>query len=163
MQHGTSPNYLSDLLLQHTEHPYPLRNLSDIPNIHCNTQSYASSILPLTIQQWNSLPEDIKQCGSSREFKSKLSIKTSKAKPHLSHGCRKTQVYHTRLRLGCSSLNFDLHRRNLVPSPLYISSEIETSHHYLIQCPRHNLSRLLYLSNLTCVLTLNNHDRKSPE
>jgi len=53
----------------------------------------------------------------------------SKAKSHFSHGCRKTQVYHTRLRLGCSSLNFDLHRRNLVPSPLYISSEIETSHH----------------------------------
>jgi len=82
-------------------------------------------------------PEDIKQCGSLREFKCKLSIKTSKAKPHLSHGCRKTQVYHTRLRLGCSSLNFDLHWRNIVPSPVCTCCEIETSHHYLIQCTRH--------------------------
>ena len=45
MQYGTSPNYLSDLLPQHTEHSYPLRNLSDIPNIHCNTQPFSHTHL----------------------------------------------------------------------------------------------------------------------
>ena len=35
-------------------------------------------------------------------------------------GSRQHQVNHARLRLGCSSLNYDLHRRNIIPPTPYV-------------------------------------------
>ena len=57
---GLSPEYLTPLIPQPQAQPYVLRNRADVSVIHCNTQAYASSFLPLTIRQWNSLPEDIR-------------------------------------------------------------------------------------------------------
>ena len=57
---GLSREYLTPLIPQSQAQPYVLRNRADVSVIHCNTQSHASSFLPLTIRQWNSLPEDIR-------------------------------------------------------------------------------------------------------
>ena len=62
---------------------------------------------------------------------------------------------HTRLRLNCSSLNFDLHRKNIINDPHCSCGEIETPNHYLTECPNYSLQRGLYLSNLPCPTILN--------
>ena len=51
------------------------------------------------------------------EFKSKLYTKSKKPQLLYNVGSRQHQVNHARLRLGFSSLNYDLHRRNIIPSP----------------------------------------------
>ena len=40
------------------------------------------------------------------------------------------QVNHARQRLGCSSLNYDIHRRNIIPPPLCACGAVETVSHY---------------------------------
>ena len=76
-----SPEYLIHLIPQPQARPYALRNRADVPVIPCNTQSHASSFLPLTIHQWNSFPEDIRNTPTLSEFKSK--VNTESKKPQL--------------------------------------------------------------------------------
>jgi len=78
MKNGISPEYLTHLIPQPQAQPYVLRNRAEVPVIHCYTQSYASSFLPLTIRQWNSLPEVIRNTPTLSEFKSKLNTKSKK-------------------------------------------------------------------------------------
>ena len=49
-------------------------------------------------------------------------------------GSRQHQVNHARLRLGCSSLNYDLHRRNIIPSSLCACSAISMRGRYGLPC-----------------------------
>ena len=116
MKNGISPEYLTHLISQPQAQPYALRNRADVPVITCNTQSHASSFLLRTIRQWNSLPENIRNTPTLGEFKSKLNTKSKK--PQLLYNVGNRQDNHARLRLGCSSLNYDLHRRNIIPSSL---------------------------------------------
>ena len=70
-------------------------------------------------------------------------------------GIRFGQIHHSRLRLNCSSLNFDLHRKNIINDPHCSCGAIETSNHYLTECPNYTLHHGRYLSNLPCPLILN--------
>ena len=57
-------------------------------------------------------------------------------------GDRYLSVLLARLRNYCSSLNFDLFRCNLVPSPLCAcGKDHETVDHYLLQCELFNEAR----------------------
>ena len=80
MTNGISPKYLTHLIPQPQAQPYALRNRADVPVIHCTTQVSASSFLPLTIRQWNSLLEDIRNTPTRIESKSKLNTKSKKQK-----------------------------------------------------------------------------------
>ena len=64
------------------------------------------------------------------------------------------QIHHTRLCLGCSSLNFDLHCKNLVVSPLCTCGVIEMIKHFLNECHLYLVQRNKYISNLDCKLIL---------
>ena len=167
MKNGLTPAYLTSLIPQQRTQPYALRTNSDIPTIRCNTQAYASSFLPLTIRQWNSLPTDTRNTPTLSEFKSKLNTKPNKSQYLFNIGIRKNQVNHARLRLGCSSLNYDIHRRNLIPSPLCACGSVETVSHYLMQCPRYQLMRNRFIKDLPCAPTLDNllfgNDRLTPD
>ena len=156
MKTGLAPSYLSNLIPQHLNQSYNLRSTYDVPNIYCNTQSYASSFLPLTINEWNALPLNIRESATLSEFKSKLLPVSNLANKLFSIGNRKFQIYHTRLRLGCSTLNYDLHRKNIVPSPLCSCGAVETTVHYLFHCPRYHELRQHYFQDLPCAHTINN-------
>ena len=52
------------------------------------------------------------------------------------------------LRLGCSSLNHDLYRKNIIHSPLCTCGQIETQAHYLLHCPNNIVHRHQYYRNL---------------
>lgn len=156
MKNQISPNYLSNLIPQQPDQPYHLRARTDVPNIYCNTQSYANSFLPLTIRQWNTLSPELRNSQSLGEFKRKLTVKRQIPSDRFNVGNRKNQINHARLRLGCSLLNFELHRRNLVPSPLCACGHNETVSHFLLQCPLYHDLRQIYFADLPCAPILNN-------
>jgi hypothetical protein len=58
--------------------------------------------------------------------------------PPLHHliGERKTQVLHTRLRLGCGSLSHDLFCKSIVNDSHSSCGNIETINQYLLSCPK---------------------------
>lgn len=92
-------------------------------------------------------------------FKRLLSNHT-KPPSYFNTGPRKLQILHTRLRLGCSSLNDDLFRKNISPSNLCICGQVETVDHYLFNCPRYLTQRdvlFRHIIQLDGTLILNNH------
>ncbi len=138
------------------QHRYRLRNDTDIPLIHARTKLYQESFLPSTIREWNSLPLDARVSPTVHSFKYKLNINLRKPPPYYSYGDRRGQVLLTRLRLGCSALNFDLFRKSIVPSSACACGSVETATHYILSCPLFAEQRQRYLSSLPCPPILNN-------
>ncbi len=150
MKNNKTPSYLSDLIPQQTQDRYILRNASDIPLIPCRTQLYKNSFLPSTIRDWNRLSEPIRNAPSIMSFKARLNKHKSKAPPLYNVGSRQGQILHCRLRLSCSSLNFDLHRRSIIDTPNCTCGAIETTKHFLLHCNKYQHLRQLYFGNLPC-------------
>ena len=156
MKYNISPSYLSNLIPIPQENRYPLRNRHDIPTIHSRTSLYQESFLPSVIRQWNSLPENVKTSPTLPIFKRRLSPNIQKPPIYYSVGNRRGQVLHTRLRLECSALNYDLHRKSIVEHPYCSCGEIETTKHFLFSCSNYSVLRQLMFSNLPCPPTYNN-------
>ena len=154
MFHGITPSYLSNLIPTNSQNRYNLRNNSNVPLIHARTQLYKNSFLPSVIRDWNNLPDHIKMLPTFSSFKRHLYSTIQKPPDYYKIGIRFGQIHHTCLRL-CSSLNFDLHRKNIINDPHCSCGAIETSNHYLTECPNYTLQRGRYLSNLPCPLILN--------
>ena len=73
---GLAPDYLSsfvpDNVGQLVKYTSNLRNSNNTRTLQCNTQLYAKSFLPSSIQDWNQLPQEIKYSPSLCCFKSNL-------------------------------------------------------------------------------------------
>ena len=54
------------------------------------------------------------------------------------------QMKNTRLRLCCSSLNYDLFRKTIPDSSLCTCNQVETAAHFLLYCPLYNRQRQLF-------------------
>ena len=102
---------------------------------------YASSFLPSTISAWNSLPTSAKTADSINSFKRLIQLETPNIPTCYNTGIRQLQMFHTRLRPKCSSLNEHLFQRNLVPSPNCTCDMVEHNSHYLLSCPKYDLAR----------------------
>lgn len=146
MNNDITPNYLNELVPQQIQPRYHLRNSSNIPAVPCRTQLYSNSYLPSTIRDWNKLPEN----NRLDSFKARINKNVSKASPLFNVGSRQGQVLHTRLRLSCSSLNYDIHRRSLIDSPNCTCGSTETVSHFLLYCQKYEHQRQLYFTNLPC-------------
>ena len=139
MQNGFSPDYLSSLvspivgntIIHYNEH---VRNDSDLNLVHVNTQQYYNSFLPSVIRGWNELPEETRNLPTVASFKRKLnSIIEIPPSDYFSEK-RKGQIYHSRLRTNCSSLNQCLYSKHIIASPLCDCGVIEDIPHYLLEC-----------------------------
>ncbi len=150
MKNNLTPGFLSNLIPNQTQDRYTLRNASDIPIIPCRTQLYTNSYLPSVIRDWNRLDDNVRNAPSLMSFKSRISKNISKPSLLYKVGSRKPQILHTRLRLDCSSLNYDLHRRSIVDSPNCTCGAEETVSHFLLHCNNFQHQRQLYLSSLPC-------------
>ncbi len=82
-------------------------------------------------------------------FKARFN-KNSKSSPLYNIGSREGQILHARLRLSCSSLNLDLHRRSIVDSPNCTCGAVESVSHFLLHCTNFDIHRQRYLANLPC-------------
>ena len=130
--------------------PYRLRNSNDIRTIHANTNLYYNSFYPSTIRDCNNLPQEIKESSSVASFKYQLIKDTQRRAPpkFFSAGSRLGQILHARIRMACSSLNSDLYRKNIVPSPSCGCGGFESAYHFFFIGPNYNATRERYLEAL---------------
>ncbi|MCG8113671.1 MAG: reverse transcriptase domain-containing protein [Candidatus Thiodiazotropha taylori] len=145
--HGLAPNYLLDLMpptVQETSR-YSLRNSDHFQNYRAKTNLFLDSFFPSTIRAWNSLPTEIREASSVAIFKSLLNRNIHSPPKYYSTGSRIGQILHARLRMGCSSLNSDLYRKNIVPSPSCRCGEFENAKHFLFSCTNYTVARERYL------------------
>ena len=61
----------------------------------------------------------------------------------------KRTVFHMRLRTQCSSLSWDLFRKNMTDSPLCRCGGLENASHYFLQCPLYNTHRVSLLRTIS--------------
>ncbi|MEW8543133.1 MAG: reverse transcriptase family protein, partial [Candidatus Thiodiazotropha sp.] len=136
MINGLTPAYLSQLIppLVHESSQYSLRNSNNISTVHAHSNMYYNSFLPSVIRAWNNLPVLVRNSISLADFKKNLNIQRSPPPAYYNFGDRISQIYHTRLRLECSSLKQHLFRKNLIENPTCSCGQVETVKHYLLDC-----------------------------
>ncbi|KAK3083103.1 hypothetical protein FSP39_014041 [Pinctada imbricata] len=163
---GLTPDFLCDLLPQQfsDRHSYPTRNSSNYSYLPSKTSFHYYSFFPSSIRLWNNLDPDIRTLKSLKEFKHKI-VNKIKIPEYYHVGTRPGQIYHTRIRMRCSSLKQHLYHCNLIDSQLCPCGKIESAAHYLLHCPFYSDIRDKYIKpiqqNLTCNLLLFGDDRKS--
>ena len=125
MVNGLSPSYLNALVPSTIGNSttYNLRRPNSLKTIACKTSLYKNSFLPTVINDWNSLPDEIKN---------HLNLDKPAPRPLYFFGESKIQIIHARLSNRCSSHNQHLYLKNLVQSPL---CSIESTGHYILKCP----------------------------
>ena len=149
MVNGSAPEYLQTLvppIVQNTT-THNLRNSDDIRNFRARTNLFYNSFLPSTIRAWNELADEIKAAPSVASFKFRLNRNLTKPPKYYNSGTRQGQILHARLRMQCSSLNADLYRKNIVPSPSCTCVEFESAYHFFFKCTNYSLARSRYLPN----------------
>ena len=159
MNNGLCPSYLTSLVPPTVGNNtiYSLRNATNIQTIHARSQIHFNSFLPSVIRDWNSLPMDTRNANSLKSFKYKLNTDIRLPPVYFNNGIRHGQIYHSRLRTGCSSLNSHLYAKHLIDSPSCICGEVEDTNHYLLQCDRYADLRRDMLNTITtfCTPTFN--------
>ncbi len=159
-----SPEYLRDLLprlLGQNIRRTRAGSAFLFESYKCSSTSFHNSFFPSTTRLWNSLDSKQRKIITSLPFRSTL-FKHQKPSIYHSFGNRRDQVHLTRLRLGFSSLNFHLHQRNLIDSPICkCGHPLETVKHFLLDCPiyreqRHELKASIHelLPNASFTLPL---------
>ena len=160
MNNDLTPAYLTTLVPPTVEYAsaYNLRGSQNFRPMLTRTQLYYKSFLPSCIREWNELPLDIRNSTSLASFKYKLNADTIKIPKYYSTGNRSLQIYHTRLRTKCSSLKQHLFSKNMIPNPLCEWGMVETTKHFLLECPRFTQARTVMIHTLSpfCIPSLNN-------
>ena len=159
MINGLCPDYLSSLVPPTVGNntAYGLRNASDYKYIRSNTQLYYNSFLPSVVRDWNELPHTTRNAPSISAFKRSLNSTLFSVPRFYLGGKRIGQIYHSRLRLDCNSLNHHLFSKNIIVSPLCICGRPETTKHYLFDCNGFNKLRQEMMQSISqlCEPTLN--------
>lgn len=153
MRNNLSPTYLSDLVPETFQEltSYSLRNAQNIRSIATRTQLYYKSFLPACIREWNDLSDDLRNSESLTIFKSRLNTDVRKVPKYFNSGNRLLQIYHTRLRTECSALNHHLFSKSIIASSLCFCGDIETTKHYLLECPRYVQLRTTMINNVSTI------------
>ena len=171
MVHNLTPTYMTELVPHSVSvnSQYSLRNASNIRSIRCNSQLYSNYFLPSVIQEWNKLPQDIRNSESISSFKRLLCINKSII-PHYHYtGFRKAQILHTQLRMNCSPLNLFLFQKNIIESPLCQCGELESTEHFFQSCSSYQnirtelLNTIRPISATTTKILLNGNPNLPPE
>ena len=159
MINGLCPDYLSSLVppTVGNNRAYRLRNASDYKYIRSNTQLYYNSFLPSVVRDWNELPHTTRNAPSISSFKRSLNSTPIGVPLFYPDGKRIGQIYHSRLRMECSSLNHHLFSKNIIDSRLCICGRPETTKYYLFECNRFNNLRQEMMQSISqlCEPTLN--------
>ena len=126
-----------------------LRNDDDFVTPRSKTNLYQNSFLPKTVRDWNNLPIEIKSASSLNSFKNLINRNLTKPPKYYYEGERRAQILHTRLRLGCSSLNYDLFKNHVSDTDKCNCGLIESSEHFLLRCARYDNIRFETLHKIT--------------
>ena len=145
------PDYLSSLVPSTVGNitAYSLRNASDYKYIRSNTQFYYNFFLHSVVRDWNELPHTTRNAQNISAFKRSLNSTLTSVPRFYLNGKRIGQIYHSRLRMECSSLNHHLFSKNIIDSPLCICGRPETTEHYFFDCNRFNNLRQEMMQSLS--------------
>ena len=146
------PQYLCDLLPRSVgySNSYNLRNSDNLVGPFCRLQTYRSSFIPSTINQWNDLNIATRDSKSVSQFKHLISNRIPNKAPHFYYaGERKLTILHARLRNKCSVLKSDLHRVNIVGSAeCNCGFHCENVFHYFFECKNYVAQRQQLITSL---------------
>ena len=150
--HGDTPVYLQQVLngQQVDQNNYILRNEHNIPQFRARTSTFLDSFFPKTIQDWNNLPNSVKEAGSLEIFISKLNADMVKVPKWYFCGNRDASIKHSKLRMLCSPLNDHLYSHiHVVDSPACPCGHTrENNKHYLLECNLFGVERNIMLQSL---------------
>ena len=94
------------------------------------------------------MPAETKQLNTVSSFKYFFNKDNKPVLKYYCYGRRNTQILHTRLRTGCSSLNLDLFLKNITDSPLCNCGSIENAKHDFFHCRFFQHQRTLLLNDI---------------
>ncbi len=161
-----TPPYLRSLIPRATETQYQLRSATNatLPIPYSRLSSTRGGFVHSTTKLWNNLNADVRSIATLSGFKSKM--KLSLFKQHndsflptlymLMPLC-KASVYHCRLRLGLSALNYHRFTYNFIPykSCSSCNNACENICHFLFHCPAHAAPRAVLMGSLSNILPNN--------
>jgi hypothetical protein len=132
---------------------YHLRNRMDLEVPRTRLVSYSQSFFPSAVRIWNDLTRAIKNCPSVASFKHNYLKDHPRpaSNPLYYRGDRRTAVIHSRMRVGCRNLNYDLcNELHVIDSPACTCppGEDETATHYLLHCVRFRAERQIMATSL---------------
>ena len=104
------------------------------------------------MRAWNDLPIELRNSASVDIFKQRLNVSVKKPPNHYYTGRRMMQIYHTRLRTKCSSLNGHLFYKNIIEDPSCLSGVLEDTNHYLLHCPLYTEHRNKMLNDISILI-----------
>ena len=152
---GLAPAALADKIPNRVEARtrYHLRNRRNLEVPLARLVSYSQSFYPAVVRLWNELTDSIKNSPSVASFKRNYlnDFQRPKANPLFYRGNRRTAVSHSRLRIGCSSLNADLcNRLHVIDSAACTcpTGDDETADHFFLHCQNHGAERQTMLLSL---------------
>ena len=159
MKNNLVPNYLKELLPQvvGTQSRYPLRNSQNLITLKCRTQYRAKSFLPLSVKEWNKLPENLIDSTSIDSFKRAYKKNFFPVKNKLfSLSLGEAHKYHTRLRLNFSQLSEHLYTYHIIadPSCKFCGMGAESTRHYFLECSTFGMHRNKLFSSLLDILPM---------
>lgn len=145
------PEYLSQIIpnTRSNDSAYRTRNIENYSLPRCRTELFKKSFIPDTIQLWNTLSIGVRNETSIQRFKNSL-YKTkniAKAPSFFTHGKRKLNIIHTKLRHHCI-LNYDLHRINIIESGNCRCGSPEDAYHFFFKCKNYTIARNNFFLNL---------------
>ena len=137
MKSGHCSTYLASLVPPSVGNNtvYSLRNANDIQTLQTNTQLYYDSFLPSAVRLWNDFLDEIQNSNTIASFKRGLSVNRHSPPAYYNAGKRLGQIYHSRLRSKCSSLNEHLFSKNIVDSSLCTCGSVEDTKHFILEYP----------------------------
>ena len=150
MVYNYTPSSLSNILPRRNSeiHNMRTRQSNHLSTIKTNTTFYKNSFLPSTVHIWNNLPTIIRENPSVSVLKNYLDREKNKSPSYRSYGNRTAQIYHSRLRLQCSSLKAHLFEKNISDDPFCTCGYIEDNFHYLFACEKYTNIREQYIWTL---------------
>ena len=134
---------------------YFSRRSENIPQVRAKHDFFENSFFPSTTKEWNNLDQHIRKSKSISIFKSNI-LKFIQPKPNSVYHCHNPKGIKllTRLRLGLSHLPEHKFKHSFQDcfNPLCLcGNEIETSTHYLHQCPTYTNERMILLNKIKSI------------
>ena len=129
-----APSYIDEIIRNFNTHntEYNLRN-TNLRHPTPSTTSYQKSFFISTIDLWNNIDPELKNCTSLYSFKSTLKKRTIKPPTYFFDGERQSNILLCQLRNNKSQLNFDLKNDKLKDSPNCIHCQApETKKHFYL-------------------------------
>ena len=146
-----SQDYLFRIVPQRRS-SYITRNSDEIPLFKTKHNFYKNSFFLSTTVEWNNLDQDLRSSESYTLFRSSI-LKFIRASPKGFYGCQNIMGIKlvTRLHLGLSHLREHKFKHNFQNTLNPLSScgmDVESSTHFLLECPSYINERCTLTSNL---------------